>query len=150
MEAFNKMPDKKLVVIGDGEEYDNIKLIAKENIQLLGYQSDTTLIKYMQNACAFVYAAVEDFGIVPIEAMCCGTPVIALNKGGTAETVIDKETGIHFSKQRENSIIDAIKKFEEITFNHKNISNQMKKYSDNRFKKEFLNFIISKLDKEIT
>ncbi|WP_321311663.1 glycosyltransferase [Halarcobacter sp.] len=150
VEAFNKMPDKKLVVIGDGEEYDNIKLIAKENIQLLGYQSDTTLIKYMQNACAFVYAAVEDFGIVPIEAMCCGTPVIALNKGGTAETVIDKETGIHFSKQRENSIIDAIKKFEEITFNHKNISNQMKKYSDNRFKKEFLNFIISKLDKEIT
>ena len=93
------MPDKKLFVIGDGEEYNSIKEIAKENITLLGYQEFDQMIKYMQKAKAFLYAAVEDFGIVPIEAMSCGTPVIALNQGGTAETITDTITGIHFENQ---------------------------------------------------
>ena len=112
VEAFNLMPDKKLVVIGKGEEYDEIKSIAKENIVVLGYQADEVLVEHMQKAKAFVYAAVEDFGIVPIEAMACGTPVIALNKGGTKETVIDAKTGVHFKEQTTQSIINAVQRFE--------------------------------------
>lgn len=81
------MSDKKLVVVGSGEEFDSIKSIIKENILVLGYLEEDELIKYMKKAKAFLYAAIEDFGIVPIEAMSCGTPVIALNDGGTAEDI---------------------------------------------------------------
>ncbi len=139
VEAFNKMPDKKLVVIGSGEEYDAIKKIAKDNIKVLGYQSDEILISTMQKAKGFVYAAIEDFGIIPIEAMACGTPVIALNKGGTKETVINKITGVHFEQQTQQSIIDAITAFEELDFNYKNIRNKATKYT--HFEKELLSFI---------
>lgn len=142
VEAFNEMPDKKLVVIGDGEEYEAIKQIAKSNISVLGYQNDSVLISTMQRAKAFIYAAVEDFGIVPIEAMACGTPVIALDDGGTHETVIDGVNGIHFQNQTKEDIIKAIKKFEVMNFNHKIISDGAQKYSKNRFKKEFKAFVL--------
>lgn len=139
VEAFNKMPDKKLVVIGSGEEYNAIKKIAKDNIKILGYQSDEILISTMQKAKGFIYAAIEDFGIIPIEAMACGTPVIALNEGGTKETVINKITGIHFEEQTQQSIIDAITTFEKLDFNYSDIRNEVTKYT--HFEKELLSFI---------
>jgi glycosyltransferase involved in cell wall biosynthesis len=141
IEAFNEMPDKRLIVIGNGEEYEKIKNIAKSNIKVLGYQPDNVLIKYMQKAKAFVYAAVEDFGIVPIEAMACGTPVIALSKGGTAETVIDGFNGIHFENQTKESIIKAVKRFEKNKFNSEVIRNTALKYST--FKELFYDFVKS-------
>jgi glycosyltransferase involved in cell wall biosynthesis len=143
VEAFNKMPDKRLIVIGSGEELKTIKKIAKSNIKVLGYQKDEILINLIKRAKAFVYAAIEDFGILPIEALACGTPVIALNKGGTAETIIDKENGIHFEKQSTKDIIKAITKFEETKFDKKNISKSAQKYSS--FKTEFESFVKSKL-----
>ncbi len=146
VEAFNKMPDKELIVIGDGEEYEKIKKIKKDNIKLLGYQDKKTLINYMQKAKAFVYAAVEDFGIVPIEAHACGTPVIALGIGGTAETVKDKINGIHFQKQTKDEIIKTVKEFEILEFNHAQISKDTASYSTSRFKKEIKEFIESKLE----
>lgn len=141
VEAFNTIPQKKLVVIGDGKEYENIKKIAKENITILGYQDKEIMIDYMQRACAFIYGAVEDFGIVPIEAMSCGTPVIALNQGGTKETVIDGKTGIHFDTQEIQSIISAVKRFESLDFDAKLISKHAKKYTN--FKSEFKIFVDS-------
>ncbi len=145
VEAFNEMPDRKLIVIGDGEEYEPIKKIAKENITLLGYQEFESMISHMQNARAFLYAAIEDFGIVPIEAQSCGTPVIALNDGGTAETVIDKVSGIHFNNQTKEDIIDAVERFETMNFDYKNISLLSQEYSEERFKEEFKLFVNSKL-----
>jgi glycosyltransferase involved in cell wall biosynthesis len=145
VEAFNKMPHNKLVVIGSGEEYEEIKAIAKENIKILGYQSDEKLIDTMQRAKAFVYAAVEDFGIIPIEAMACGTPVIALDEGGTKETIIDKVNGIHFKSQDIQSIINAVDRHENLKFDSCKISEDVQKFSKNRFKKEFESFVSSKL-----
>ncbi len=145
VEAFNEMPEKKLVVIGSGEEYDEIRKIAKSNIEVLGYQSDAVLKEHMQKAKAFMYAAVEDFGIVPIEAMACGTPVIALNEGGTAETVIDGINGVHFQKQTKEDIVKSVKKFETLSFNAEDISKYAQKFSTTRFKKEIQEFINSKL-----
>jgi len=143
VEAFNEMPDKRLVVIGLGEEYEAIKNIAKENIDVLGYQKDKILIKYMQKAKAFVYAAIEDFGIIPIEAMACGTPVIALNDGGTAETIIDTINGIHFQNQKSEDIIDAVSKFENMSFESSKIRETALKYTN--FKMDFKAFIENKL-----
>ncbi|WP_415407431.1 glycosyltransferase [Sulfurovum sp. CS9] len=139
VEAFNQMPDKKLVVIGSGEEYNAIKKIAKDNIKILGYQPDEILISTMQKAKGFIYAAIEDFGIIPIEAMACGTPVIALNEGGTKETVINKTTGIHFKEQTQQSIIDSINAFEKLDLNYTDIRNEASKYT--HFEEELLSFI---------
>ena len=144
------MPNRKLIVIGAGEEFKSIEGIAKSNITLLGYQRDNILISYMQRAKGFIYGAVEDFGIVPIEAMSCGTAVIALNRGGTAETVIDGVTGVHFNQQTVESIIDAINRFETIDFNLKDISNYARKFSTQRFKKEFKEYIAGLVKKNIT
>ena len=145
VEAFNEMPDKKLVVIGSGEEYDEIKKIAKSNIQVLGYQETSVMVEYMQKAKAFMYGAIEDFGIVPIEAMACGTPVIALNEGGTAETVIDNVNGVHFDEQSVESIIKAIEKFELLHFDPKDVSKEAQSFSSTRFKQEIKQFIDSKI-----
>ncbi len=146
VEAFNKMPEKKLLVIGEGEEYNSIKKIAKNNIQVLGYQEEKKMIEYMQKAKAFIYAAIEDFGIVPIEAMSCGTPVIALNYGGTAETVKSGFSGIHFQEQTIEDIIKAVKKFDSISFDYENISLSVQNYCEDRFKKEIKEFIESKIN----
>ena len=148
VEAFNKMGDKKLLVIGDGEEYESIKQIANKNITLLGYQEFDKMISYMQKAKAFVYAAIEDFGIVPIEAMSCGTPVVALDDGGTAETVIDGKNGVHFKNQTKEDIIKAINRFEDINFDYKDISLSSQKYSEERFKKEFKSFVEDKINQK--
>ncbi|MEA3353362.1 MAG: glycosyltransferase [Campylobacterota bacterium] len=141
VEAFNKMPNKKLVVIGAGEQLDEIKKIAKGNIKILGYQSDEILKDHMQRAKGFIYAAIEDFGIVPIEAMACGTPVIALNVGGTKETVTDGINGIHFKEQTKESIIEAVNSFESMSFDPIEVSNSIKTFNNQRFQKEIKAYI---------
>ena len=114
VEAFSAMPDKKLIVIGDGPEMRKIKSKADKNIEILGYQDFASLKSYMQKAKAFIFAAEEDFGIIAVEAMACGTPVIALNKGGVSETVSDNNTGILFNQQSPESIKEAVLQFELI------------------------------------
>lgn len=117
VEAFSKMPDKKLIVIGDGPDFNKIKSKATKNITLMGYQPFEVLKDHMQRAKAFVFAAEEDFGITPVEAQACGTPVIAYGKGGALETVvgIDKvnPTGVFFEEQTVESICKAVGKFED-------------------------------------
>ncbi|SFV51596.1 Glycosyltransferase [hydrothermal vent metagenome] len=139
------MPDKKLVVIGKGEEYKEIKAIAEPNIEVMGYQSDAVLKGYMQRAKAFIYMALEDFGIVPVEAMACGTPVIGYGKGGLRDSVIDKETGLFFEEQSVTSLKEAVERFEMLRFESKKISSYAQKFSVERFKEEFLKINVSSL-----
>lgn len=117
MEAFAKMPDKKLIVIGDGPEWDKAQLAKAPNVTMLGYQPFDALKKHMQQAKAFVFAAEEDFGITPVEAQACGTPIIAFGRGGALETVkgLDAEqpTGVFFNEQSTSSIIEAVNAFEQ-------------------------------------
>ena len=118
VEAFAAMPDKRLVVIGDGPDMAKIRAKATSNIQLMGYQPLDVLRDYMQRARAFVFAAEEDFGITPVEAQACGTPVIAFGKGGALETVRglgmlnDSPTGVLFDAQTIDAIQSAVKQFE--------------------------------------
>lgn len=116
VESFAEMPDKKLIVMGDGPEFTKIKAKAKSNITLLGFVSNEILISYLQRAKAFIFAAEEDFGLLPVEAQACGTPVIAFGKGGALETVCDlnnsKPTGIFFDSQTKSSLQSAINLFE--------------------------------------
>ena len=154
VEAFSKMTDKKLIVIGDGTQFEKVKSQAKkfENIVLLGYQTFEVLKEKMQKSKAFVFAAEEDFGIVPVEAQACGTPVIAYGKGGALETVInyDKEnpTGIFFKEQTADSIVNAVKIFEKNIklFKPENCRKNAERFSEARFRNEFKQFIENKIE----
>ncbi|MBT9515662.1 MAG: glycosyltransferase family 4 protein [Methyloversatilis discipulorum] len=117
VEAFSRMPEKTLIVIGDGPEFGRAKAAAGSNVQLLGFQSTDVMVEYMQKARAFVFAAEEDFGITPVEAQACGTPVIAYGKGGALETVVGAEggssrTGVFFGAQTVEQICEAVRTFE--------------------------------------
>lgn len=145
VDAFSKMPDKKLVVIGDGPEMTKIKSKATKNIELLGHVSYDVLLQTMQKAKAFVFAAEEDFGIVPVEAQACGTPVIAYGKGGALETVKDKESGLFFNNQKPESLIETVSKFEQIDFDPEIVRKNSEKFSKERFEKEFKSFVDKKV-----
>lgn len=148
VEAFSHMPDKKLVVIGDGSEMSKIKNKATSNIEILGYQSNSVMQEYMKKAKSFVFAAEEDFGITPVEAQACGTPVIAYGKGGALETVKEGLTGIFFNKQSCTSIIDAVNTFEKIQdkFSPKDCRSHAERFSADRFQKEIKEYIYNKYD----
>ncbi|WP_169764365.1 glycosyltransferase family 4 protein [Campylobacter mucosalis] len=138
--------DKKLVVIGDGPDMAKIKLKARKNIEILGYQNDDVLMQTMQNAKAFVFAAEEDFGIMPVEAQACGTPVICFGKGGSKETIMDMQTGVHFYEQTTKDIIEAIAKFENNydKFEPLQIRQNALKFSKERFEREIKEFVEQK------
>ena len=118
VEAFADMPDRRLKVIGDGPERAKIEALAHghANIEMLGYQPAGELREAMQKARAFVFAAEEDFGIMPVEAQACGTPVIAYGRGGTQETVVGlgapTPTGVFFNEQTSEAIIASVQTFE--------------------------------------
>ncbi|MFA9438487.1 glycosyltransferase family 4 protein [Uliginosibacterium sp. sgz301328] len=118
VDAFTGMPDKQLVVIGEGPDFEKVAKRAGSNVKLLGYQSFAALRQYMQDAKAFVFAAEEDFGITPVEAQASGTPVIAFGKGGALETIrpvgVERPTGIFFTDQNVESIQQAVARFEDV------------------------------------
>jgi glycosyltransferase involved in cell wall biosynthesis len=150
VEAFSHMPNKKLVVIGDGPDMEKVKAKAKGNIEILGYQSNEVMQDCMRRAKAFVFAAEEDFGITPVEAQACGTPVIAYGKGGALETVnanfATKPTGAFFENQDIQSIIDSVGLFEknQALYVPENCRNNALRFSDSRFREEIDMYVKNK------
>lgn len=140
-EAFSELPDKKLIVIGDGPEMKKVKSKAKKNVEVLGYQSDAVIRDYMQRAKGFIFAAEEDFGIVAVEAQAAGTPVIAFGRGAALETVIDNETGLFFEEQTVPSVLNAIKRFEATEFDPIRARENALRFNKERFKNEMTRFI---------
>lgn len=116
VEAFAGLPDRRLLVIGDGPEASRIRSRAGPNVQFLGYQPFEVLRDYLRRARAFVFAAEEDFGIAPLEAQACGTPVIAYGKGGVLETIPGpgsaEPTGILYEQQEPEVLRQAVATFE--------------------------------------
>jgi glycosyltransferase involved in cell wall biosynthesis len=150
VEAFSGMPEKKLVVIGDGPDFEKIKKKSGSNVTLLGYQPFKVMKEYMQRAKAFVFAAEEDFGIIPVEAQACGTPVIAFGKGGSLETVqglaAEEPTGIFFLKQEVGGLKEAVRSFEEKIhlFSPSACRKNALRFSNERFCREFAKYVETK------
>ena len=147
IEAFSRMPDKHLIVIGSGPDLKKIKNIAKRNVEILSYQPSDILRGYLQRAKAFVFAAQEDFGIMPLEAQACGTPVIAYGRGGILETIRGlghpQPTGVLYEEQTPDAIIDAVRLFEN---SRQLISPQAcrlnaERFASDRFLSEFGQFV---------
>lgn len=134
---------KKLVVIGTGSEEEKIKSIAAgdENIKFLGRASDEVLRDHLQRCRAMIFCAEEDFGLAPLEAQACGSPVIAFGRGGACETVIDGKTGVFFTEQKTDSLREAISRFEELhlrgAFDAHEIAAHAKSFSEEKFVREF-------------
>lgn len=150
VEAFAKMADKKLVVIGDGPDFDKIKAKCPSNVTMMGFQKFEVLKDHMQRAKAFVFAAEEDFGITPLEAQSCGTPVIAFAKGGALETINGLDhptpTGVFFDKQSADAIVTAVREFEDKRelISAENCEANALRFSINVFKEKFTDFVDTK------
>ena len=139
-----------LKVFGKGfagfEEEIREKIVKSSNIEFLGEVTDEKKNELMAGAKAFIFASQdEDFGIIPVEAMMAGTPVISHRSGGPMETIIEGKTGLFFDEFNIESLNSAINKFEKIKFNHEEISKYAKKFSKERFEKEIKEFVNSKL-----
>lgn len=148
VEAFSQMPDKKLIVIGDGPEFQKIKKKATPNTILMGFQPFSVLRDHMQRAKAFVFAAEEDFGITPVEAQACGTPVIAYGKGGATETVQclgrENPSGLFFESQTIEALTAAVLRFEQNqgAFSSQNCREKALAFSSERFRQQFEDFVL--------
>ena len=149
-EAFSRMPDKRLVIIGDGPDFERCRRLAGPNVELMGYQPKDVLKSYLQNAKAFVFAAEEDFGIAPLEAQCCGTPVIAYAKGGATETLLGLNsvapTAIFFEQQTTDAIIAAVHQFEQTKISGVACRDNALRFSQERFRREFVGYVNQKFD----
>ncbi|MCS7204296.1 MAG: glycosyltransferase [Leptospiraceae bacterium] len=140
--AFRKL-NQKLIIAGNGPELNKLKKLATPNIEFWVSPSKTEIAQLYQRAKALIFPGIEDFGIVPVEAQSYGCPVIAYRRGGALETVVENETGIFFDEQNENSLIDAIKKFENFQFNEKTFRNHLMKFTYDNFIEKIKKIVFS-------
>lgn len=140
VEAFNQL-GLPLKIVGTGPQFDELKSLAKSNIELLGGVSDSELAELYSGCRAFVYPAIEDFGIVMVEAQAYGKPVIACAGGGAAEIVIDGETGVLFDEQSPAAFIEAIKQFEDLRFDGARIREHAMQFDESIFREKIRTFI---------
>ncbi|MEM9909091.1 MAG: glycosyltransferase, partial [Cyanobacteria bacterium P01_D01_bin.44] len=142
VQAFNQL-GLPLVVIGDGPNRAQIETLAQDNVQLLGAQPDAVVEDCLQRCKAFIFPAEEDFGITPVEAQAAGAPVIAYGRGGATETVIPGQTGLLFSEQTVQSLVQAVKTFETgmSEFEVSQIRQNAEKFSTERFHHDFKTFV---------
>jgi len=145
IDAFNQL-SLPLKIIGDGPELKRLKARAGKNIEFAGYLKDEDLLRAYQECKAFVYAGCEDFGLVLVEALACGKPVIAYGKAGATEIVEEEKTGLFFNAQTPQALIQAIKRFENYRFDKDYIRETSLKFSKERFKTNLDNFIQQKLN----
>ena len=130
--------DTNLVVSGNGSEFDKYRKRTYKNIKFVFKPTDSELVKLYSNAKAFIMPQEEDFGITAVEAQSFGLPVIAYKSGGSLDTVIDGKTGLFFTKQTTGSLIEAIAKFDTVSFNSGYLRTNAKRFSKEVFKKNFL------------
>ena len=147
VEAFSQT-DKKLLVIGDGPDMGKIKSKASKNIELLGFADDKTMADLMGQAKAFVFAAEEDFGITPVEAQACGTPVICFGRGGALETVREGISGLYFMEQNIRELLATVDKFEQCYYKFEpiKIRENSLKFSRTRFESEIKSYVEKKYE----
>ncbi|MFH1129678.1 MAG: glycosyltransferase [Patescibacteria group bacterium] len=140
IEAFNKL-ELPLKIIGNGPEMRKLKKMSNWNIEFLGEKSNQELKEYYQNSRALIFPQEEDFGIVALEAMACGRPVIAYRGGGALESILEGKTGVFFDEQTVGSLIDAVKGFDGLKFNSGDIYQHALKFDKENFKQKIKEFI---------
>jgi len=146
IQAFNRL-QWPLLIIGQGPEERRLRRLAKSNITFLKNVSDEKLRKAYQRARAFVLPGEEDFGLATVEAQACGTPVIALGRGGSLETVRPEETGVLFPEASVEALLEALDKFERLPFNKSAIRHHAEKFSREVFREKMTQFLAQAWEK---
>ena len=141
IQAFNGMPDRQLVVIGDGPELPKLRRLAGANVKVLGWQPQEVLKSHLQRAKGFVFGGEEDFGIILLEAQASGTPVIAYGRGGALETVVENQTGLFFGEQSIESLQSAIAEFETRKWDALKCRQNAERFSAKLFRERFQQFV---------
>lgn len=136
IESFNQL-GLPLIIVGTGSEEKRLRKKANKNIKFVGQITDRKLISYYKQAQALIFPQIEDFGLVAIEAMAAGTPVIAFAKGGAEDFLIDGKNGIVFHEQNADSLAKAVKQFGKMKFNAMIISQSARKFSKENFQRQF-------------
>jgi glycosyltransferase involved in cell wall biosynthesis len=144
VEAFTKM-GVPLVVIGEGEQLQKLRRIAGANVKLMGWQPNQVIREHYSRCRALIFPGIEDFGMVPVEAMATGKPVIAYRAGGAKETVVENVTGIFFEEQTTESLMSAVRRFESAidSFDPKVIRRHAESFSAQSFKSGMLKLVAS-------
>jgi glycosyltransferase involved in cell wall biosynthesis len=145
VQAFSRA-GRKLVVIGSGSDEKRIRRLAGPTVRLLGNVDDQILRTYYRGARALIFPGEEDFGITPLEAMACGTPVIAYAKGGALETVVEGKTGVFFSEQTVESLLDAVDKFERMSFTSGESRSRSMKFAEPIFTRVLKDYIAARVE----
>src|SRR5690606_2560058 len=148
VEAFNEL-GWPLKVVGRGPQADYLRHIAKDNVQIYDALPDDEVTEMYKHCRAMVLAAVEDFGITPVEAMACGKPVIALGQGGYLETVIEGKTGTFFPEQTVESLVDALKRFDGMSFDEKVIRKRAEEFGLGAFKERMKEIVDKNVERKI-
>jgi len=148
VEAFNRLGEK-LVIIGTGAEQKRLQSMARKNIEFLGWVGDRYLPSYFEGCRALIFPGEEDFGIVPVEAMASGKPVIAYAKGGALETVVDGTTGILFRERTAESLEHAVRGLGNSTFKPDSIRSHAEQFDRAIFKERIRQFIATARDGEV-
>lgn len=146
IEAFRDLPNEKLVVAGSGPEQARLKALASPNVSFVGFVPDHTLRRLMRDARAFIFAAEEDFGMIPVEVQGEGTPVIGLRRGGLRETLVDSgssPTGLFFDQPEPSEIAEAVLRFNEehYRFTRSACHRNAERFSEARFEEAFTDFM---------
>jgi glycosyltransferase involved in cell wall biosynthesis len=141
IEACNRMK-RKLVVVGDGPERKKLELLAGNSIEFVGKVSDERLKQLYGGARALIFPSHEDFGIVPLEAQACGKPVIAFGQGGVLETVSENRTGMFFSEQKTDALVNCLKEFEHRTFDKRTIREWVAQFDVQSFIAQLRDFVL--------
>ena len=144
IEAFNRM-QRPLVVAGSGPDAERLEELAGPTVEVRGWVDKDTLRELYRRSRGLVLAAVEDAGIVPLEAMACGRPAIVLNRGGAPEAVIDGRTGIYIREQSATAVAEAIDRADRVSFNSAEIGEAALHYGADRFASRISTFVAEAL-----
>lgn len=140
--ACNKL-GRKLVIVGSGPDTERLKQLAETTVKLVGRVSDEDLNDIAATATAFIAPMEEDFGIAPVEAMAAGLPVIAYKAGGALDYVVEGSSGVFFDEQSVDSLVDALERYESMTFDEKVVRAKAREFSAESFKKKIEDFVSS-------
>ncbi len=144
VDTFNEL-GLTLVIVGIGPELYKLKKKANSNIKFLGQISESRLQDVYSQAKAFMMPQDEDFGITSVEAQSFGVPVIAFNRGGALDTVVDGKTGVLFNSQTKQSLMEVIQRFDRLSFNSGYLSIRAKRFSKEIFEKKIIDLIKNKI-----
>lgn len=140
IKAFNRL-GIPLKIFGEGPELENLKKLAKDNIEFVGKLNEEELADIYSKAIAFIHPQIEDFGITAIESMASGRPVIAFSAGGACETIVEGKTGKFFDEQTWEALADTVVRFKAEDFDPEEIKKYAEKFGIKRFKEEMLNLV---------